>query len=34
MYDQFGGIGEYFAKGLGIDAAGQQTLCDRFVKRR
>jgi protein-tyrosine phosphatase len=34
MHDQFGGIGEYFAKGLGIDAAWQQTLRDRFVERR
>jgi protein-tyrosine phosphatase len=34
MHDQFGGIEEYFAKGLGIDAAGQQTLRDRFVERR
>ena len=34
MHEKFGGIEDYFAKGLGIDASGQQALRDHFVERR
>ncbi len=33
MHDQFGSIEDYFTTGLGIDAAGQQALRDRFVEK-
>jgi protein-tyrosine phosphatase len=34
MRGQFGTMEDYFAKGLGIDRAGQQTLRERFVERQ
>jgi len=34
MQKRYGTIEAYFAKGLGIDAAGQQALRDRFIRRQ
>jgi len=34
MQAQYGSIERYFAEGLGIDAAGQQALRDRFLPRK
>jgi Tyrosine phosphatase family len=32
MQQQYGSIENYFSKGLGIDAAGQQALRDLYLK--
>jgi hypothetical protein len=34
MHDQFSSIEDCFAKGLGIDPAGQQAQREQFVERR